>query len=92
MHSTGQLLNLALEKAQQEQWQKADIMLVSDGEFPVPSDLVRKINEAKNKRSISVHGTLIGSADHAMKKICDPLHRFSSWIDLQLKQRDYSSL
>lgn len=85
-------LNLALEKAKQEQWQKADIMLVSDGEFPVSSGLVRKINEAKNKRSLSVHGTLIGSADDAMKKICDPLHRFSSWIDLQLNQRNYSSL
>ena len=80
-------LNLALKKAKQEQWQKADIMLVSDGGFSVSSGLVRKINEAKKNRSLSVHGTLIGNNDHSMNRICEPLHRFSKWIDLQLNHR-----
>ena len=80
-------LRLALEKSEQEQWQKSDIMIVSDGEFPVSSDLVKKITAAKEQRALSVHGTLIGNADQAMSRICDPLHRFDRWIDLQLKQR-----
>jgi uncharacterized protein with von Willebrand factor type A (vWA) domain len=83
-------LRLALEKSEQEQWQKSDIMIVSDGEFPVSSDLVKKITAAKEQRMLSIHGTLIGNADRAMSRICDPLHRFDRWIDLQLNQRSQS--
>lgn len=82
-------LALAIEKSKTEQWQKADIMIVSDGEFPVSSGLVRKINNAKKKRSLTVHGTLIGGSDYSMNRICDPLHRFSRWIDLQQNHRSY---
>lgn len=82
-------LNLALQRSKEERWEKADIMIVSDGLFPVSSGVVRKINEAKKKRSLSVHGTLIGGQAQTMSRICDPLHRFSSWIDLQQNQRSY---
>lgn len=82
-------LALAIEKSKTEQWQKADIMIVSDGEFPVSSGLVRKINNAKKKRSLTVHGTLIGGSDYSMNRICDPLHRFSRWLDLQQNRHSY---
>lgn len=82
-------LRLALEKSKKEQWEKADIMIVSDGEFPVSSGLVRQINKAKKDRSLSVHGTLIGDSDSTMSRICDPLHRFSRWIDLQQNHSSY---
>lgn len=82
-------LRLALEKSEKEQWEKADIMIVSDGEFPVSQDLVKKIQDARDNRSLSVHGTLIGNADRSMSRICDPLHRFSRWIDLQPNSCSY---
>lgn len=82
-------LRLALEKSEQEQWEKADIMIVSDGEFPISHDLVKKITDAKDNRSLSVHGTLIGNFNRSMSRICDPLHRFNSWIDIQINQRSH---
>nr|WP_270049540.1 VWA domain-containing protein [Thalassolituus pacificus] len=82
-------LRLALEKSEKEQWEKADIMIVSDGAFPVSQDLVKKIQGARDNRSLSVHGTLIGNADRSMSRICDPLHRFSRWIDLQPNSCSY---
>jgi transcriptional regulator with PAS, ATPase and Fis domain len=45
---------------------------------------------AKEQRALSVHGTLIGNADRVMSRICDPLHRFDRWIDLQLNKRSHS--
>lgn len=79
-------LNLALERSDEQQWQQADILLVSDGEFSVSSGLSRKINNRKEQRAMSVHGVVIGGSLSPMDKICDPLHQFSSWLDLQNNQ------
>lgn len=76
-------LNMALERSDEEQWQQADILLVSDGEFSVSSGLSRKINNRKEQRAMSVHGVVIGGSLSPMDKICDPLHQFSSWLDFQ---------
>ncbi|SHO57664.1 VWA domain-containing protein [Vibrio quintilis] len=76
-------LNKALEKCDSEAWNKADILLVSDGEFPVSSGLSRKINNRREKQGLQVHGIQIGNSDYtSMNKICDPMHYFSAWIDL----------
>ncbi|MEL4400163.1 VWA domain-containing protein [Shewanella algae] len=76
-------LNLALERSDEHQWQQADILLVSDGEFSLSSGLSRKINKRKAERALSVHGVIIGGHVSPMNKICDPLHQFASWIDFQ---------
>lgn len=77
-------LNLALQQSDKEGWEKADIMLVSDGEFTLTSGLSRKINHRKEQRGLTVQGVLIGHHSNAMEKVCDPLHRFTTWVDLQL--------
>lgn len=77
-------LNLALQQSDKEGWEKADIMLVSDGEFSLTSGLSRKINHRKEQRGLTVQGVLIGHHSNAMEKVCDPLHRFTTWVDLQL--------
>jgi uncharacterized protein with von Willebrand factor type A (vWA) domain len=77
-------LNLALKQSDQEGWEKADIMLVSDGEFSLTSGLSKKINNRKEQRGLTVQGVLIGHHSNAMEKVCDPLHHFPKWIDLQL--------
>lgn len=76
-------LNMALERSDEKQWQQADILLVSDGEFSVSSGLSRKISNRKEQRGMSVHGVVIGGRLSPMDKICEPLHQFSSWLDLQ---------
>ncbi|MFA0338870.1 VWA domain-containing protein [Vibrio breoganii] len=77
-------LNKALEKCDSEEWYKADILLVSDGEFPVSSGLSRKISNRREKQGLQVHGIQIGDTHHSsMSKICDPIHYFSEWVDLK---------
>ncbi|MGY5540570.1 VWA domain-containing protein [Vibrio brasiliensis] len=77
-------LNKALEKCDSEEWYKADILLVSDGEFPVSSGLSRKISNRRERQGLQVHGIQIGNTHHtSMSKICDPIHYFSEWVDLK---------
>ncbi|GAD91369.1 hypothetical protein VHA01S_087_00090 [Vibrio halioticoli NBRC 102217] len=77
-------LNKALEKCDSEEWYKADILLVSDGEFPVSSGLSRKISNRREKQGLQVHGIQIGNSHYtSMNKICDPIHYFSEWVDLK---------
>ncbi|WHP64855.1 VWA domain-containing protein [Vibrio harveyi] len=77
-------LNKALEKCDSEDWHKADVLLVSDGEFPVTSGLSRKISNRREKQGLQVHGIQIGNSHYtSMSKICDPMHYTSEWIDLK---------
>ncbi|KHT39216.1 VWA domain-containing protein [Vibrio sinaloensis] len=77
-------LNEALEKCDSEEWYKADILLVSDGEFSVSSGLSRKIGNRREKQGLQVHGIQIGNTHYtSMSKICDPMHYFSEWVDLK---------
>ncbi|EKY4193031.1 VWA domain-containing protein [Vibrio harveyi] len=77
-------LNKALEKCDSEEWYKADVLLVSDGEFPVSSGLSRKISNRREKQGLQVHGIQIGNSRYtSMSKICDPMHYISEWIDLK---------
>ncbi|WP_318471042.1 VWA domain-containing protein [Photobacterium leiognathi] len=77
-------LNKALDKCDAKEWNKADILLVSDGEFHVSAGLSRKIGNRKEKYGLQVHGIQIGNAYHkSMSKICDPMHYFSEWVDLK---------
>ncbi|WP_219846893.1 VWA domain-containing protein [Vibrio campbellii] len=74
----------ALEKCDSEEWYKADVLLVSDGEFPVTSGLSRKISNRREKQGLQVHGIQIGNSNYtSMSKICDPIHYFSEWVDLK---------
>lgn len=77
-------LNKALQKCDSEEWYKADILLVSDGEFPVSSGLSRKISNRRKNHGLQVHGIQIGNSHYAsMNKICEPIHYFSEWTDLR---------
>ncbi|WP_219582788.1 VWA domain-containing protein [Vibrio parahaemolyticus] len=74
----------ALEKCDSEEWYKADILLVSDGEFSVTSGLSRKVSHRREKQGLQLHGIQIGHSHHtSMSKICDPIHYFSEWADLK---------
>ncbi len=79
-------LQKALEKCDADKWHRADILLVSDGEFPVSSGLSRKMNNRCEKQGLQLHGIQIGDGRSAMDKICDPLHHFSEWIELRNNQ------
>ncbi|MDI3323400.1 VWA domain-containing protein [Pontibacterium granulatum] len=75
-------LQMALEKCKQKQWERADILLVTDGEFACPDNLVSKIKRRKKSHALAVHGVLIGEHSQVMERLCDPLHMFSDWLEL----------
>lgn len=73
-------LRRAAERVKAEAWQRADILLVSDGEFPVPSETRAVLAAARKDHKLRTHGLLVGSGySGAMEALCDNVHRFSDW-------------
>lgn len=73
----------ALKRVDTAQWSNADIFVVSDGEFPIPTQTAAAVASMREAKGLRVHGLLIG-AHHsaAMSALCDPLHTFSDWAAL----------
>lgn len=75
-------MRAAMTKVAEAGWERADVILVSDGEFSVPSDILTMVNEAKQTKALRVHGLIVaqrGYGEQAMGQLCQPLHYFSDW-------------
>ncbi len=79
----------ALQRLQQQDWQQADILLVSDGEFQVDAALRQRVEQAKEQQGVRLFGLQLGYATalHAMSQLCDPVHLFSDWKSLEQAAR-----
>lgn len=78
-------LSRAARRLTDARWSRADILLVSDGEFPVPSQIEALLTQARKHQCLRVHGVQIGASHTgAMQKLCDPgaLHAFANWAEL----------
>lgn len=85
-------LSRAAQRLDKEAWSRADILLVSDGEFGVPSETVAQLRGARKDRGARVHGVLIGGGSQAaMATLCDPVHRFTSWATFSGEPTDRGS-
>lgn len=70
----------ALGRLQEEGWRRADVLLISDGEFAVPTHIRENVRKAKDESGLRVHGVLIGNAASAgMDALAEPVHRFTDW-------------
>lgn len=70
-----------LERLQGSEWSRADVLVVSDGEWPA-SNLSAKVAEARKKET-RFHGIQIGSSGTSgLHEVCDPVHLFSNWDKL----------
>lgn len=61
---------------------QADILMVTDGEIPTPSEWVKKdLKKAVEEQGLEVHGLMVGQQDStpAMEQFCTHLHVFKSW-------------
>lgn len=73
-------LRRAVKRLQESAWQRADILLVSDGEFPVAAGTVSIVAVARKEQKLRTHGLLIGSGfSSAMQALCENVHRFADW-------------
>jgi uncharacterized protein with von Willebrand factor type A (vWA) domain len=70
----------AIKRVETAKWSRADAILVSDGEFPVPSATSAVVASARKSLHLRVHGLLIGADQSAaMTALCDPVHVFKDW-------------
>lgn len=73
-------LKLAISKIGSSNWERSDILILSDGEFPLDTELANEINKTKEKLKLRVHGVLIGNDESvALQKLCDQTHKFNRW-------------
>lgn len=58
-------------------WERADLLIVTDGEFGVPEESVRHLDDARRQHGLRVHGILVGGGGKwTLEKLCDHVHRF----------------
>jgi len=55
----------ALARIRGATWHKADMLLITDGRFPVPASVEGAVRRAREKQNL-----------HLVQKICRPVHRF----------------
>ncbi len=79
-------LRRALARVELDGWERADLLLVSDGEFPTPPGIPEAVVQAREDSQARVHGVLVGGGDPvgSMRRLCDPLHHFVDWGALLL--------
>lgn len=66
-------------RLKEENWKKADVVFVSDGEWPAPAKLMAAVKCAREEGT-RFHGVQIGNIGHTgLHALCDPVHIFQDW-------------
>jgi len=74
------LFRRVLGRVREEAWSRADLLIVSDGEWPVPGEAVEAVKAARADLRFRVQGVLVGNASSpAMDAVCDAVARFRDW-------------
>jgi len=70
-----------LARLKEENWKKADVVFVSDGEWPASAGLVAAVKSAR-EGGTRFHGVQIGNRGRTgLHAICDPVHIFQDWAN-----------
>jgi uncharacterized protein with von Willebrand factor type A (vWA) domain len=70
---------LVVRRLKEENWKKADVLVVSDGEFSASAALVAQV-AATRADGTRFHGVQIGtSLQSGLHALCDPVHMFDTW-------------
>jgi uncharacterized protein with von Willebrand factor type A (vWA) domain len=68
-------------RLKEENWKKADVVFVSDGEWPASASLVAAVKGARDGGT-RFHGVQIGNRGRTgLHAICDPVHIFQDWAN-----------
>lgn len=68
-----------LERLRESAWSRADVLAVSDGEWPVDNDLPGQITEAR-KGGNRFHGVQVGAdGKSGLSEVCEVVHMFGDW-------------
>ncbi len=73
------MMRKVISRLQEENWKKADVVFVSDGEWPAPATLMDAVKRAC-KQGTRFHGVQIGNSGRTgLHALCDPVHIFQDW-------------
>ncbi|WP_237080070.1 hypothetical protein [Myxococcus xanthus] len=68
-----------VQRLGEKDWKRADVLFVSDGEWPVPVSLPFLVEQAR-EAGTRFHGVQIGNRGRTgLHAICDPVHVFQDW-------------
>ncbi len=70
----------ALMDLRQAAWREADLLIVSDGEFGVTSEVLAAIRAARSNLGLRVQGVLIGDRETlGLSEVCDAIEWVADW-------------
>jgi uncharacterized protein with von Willebrand factor type A (vWA) domain len=70
----------AVEKIHEADWELADLIIASDGEFSVTLEVEALVKTAHDSLGLRVQGILINERQTAgMKQVCSDIFRFDNW-------------
>lgn len=73
------VLTRVLARLEDSAFRKADVVFVSDGEWPAPTTLLDSVAKAK-EAGTRFHGVQIGNLGQTgLHAVCDPVHVFQDW-------------
>ena len=73
------VLTKVLARIKANDWKKADVIFVSDGEWPAPAPVVGTVAAAR-EAGTRFHGVQIGNRGRTgLHAVCDPVHVFQDW-------------
>jgi len=73
------MMTKVVARLKDKNWKKADVIFVSDGEWPAPATLVAAVKCACEEGA-RFHGVQIGNRGRTgLHAVCDPVHIFQDW-------------
>ena len=70
----------AVALVNQESWQQADLLLVSDGEFGCTPAALEALDRARQQHGLRVQGVLVGDRETmGLLEVCDAIHWVRDW-------------
>jgi uncharacterized protein with von Willebrand factor type A (vWA) domain len=73
-------IEAALTDVREADWREADLLIVSDGEFGVTSDVLAAIRKARATLGLRVQGILIGDRETiGLREVCDGIEWVADW-------------
>jgi uncharacterized protein with von Willebrand factor type A (vWA) domain len=76
------MMQRVVTRLREQAWTKADVVFVSDGEWPAGARLISSVHGAK-EGGTRFHGVQIGNRGRTgLHAVCDPVHEFREWAQL----------
>jgi uncharacterized protein with von Willebrand factor type A (vWA) domain len=72
-------LQRALQRSSEQRWRRADLLLISDGRFPLPAELQQQLARVRREGGLRVRGISVGRwSGRGMQALCESVMHFDA--------------